>query len=58
MRLAHFLIASAAVNAAFVLAAVAARAKPQNPFLAEWKTRFGTAPFAEITPMLRRRGLR
>jgi peptidyl-dipeptidase Dcp len=48
MRLAHFLIASAAVNAAFVLAAVAARAKPQNPLLGEWKTPFGAPPFAEI----------
>jgi peptidyl-dipeptidase Dcp len=48
MRLAHFLLASAAVNAAFMLAAVAARAKPRNPLLAEWKAPFGAPPFAEI----------
>lgn len=47
MRLAHFVLASAAVNAAFVLAAVSARAKG-NPFAAEWKTRFGAPPLAEI----------
>jgi peptidyl-dipeptidase Dcp len=48
MRLAQLVVASAAVNAAFVLAAVTARAKGQNPFFREWKTPFGAPPFAEI----------